>query len=49
MTSNRAYRRAKSKEEALKEIEKNAGKQFDPKFAKEFVRWINKIEEKLKA
>ncbi len=34
MTSNRAYRRALSLEEALDEIEKQAEKQFDPELAK---------------
>ncbi|NLC43939.1 MAG: diguanylate cyclase [Clostridiales bacterium] len=38
MTEDRIYRRALSKKTALKEIGKNAGKQFDPKIAELFVR-----------
>ena len=37
MTSDRPYRKALSREVALKEIEKNAGKQFDPAMAKAFL------------
>lgn len=37
MTSDRPYREALSKEEALKEIEKNAGTQFHPNLAIKFV------------
>jgi len=33
MTSDRPYRKALSKQEAIDEIRKNAGKQFDPKIA----------------
>ena len=37
MTSNRSYRKALTKEEALKEIEVNAGTQFHPLLADVFV------------
>ena len=37
MTEDRVYRRALSREDALKEIERNAGTQFDPKIARLFV------------
>ncbi|OGP87598.1 MAG: hypothetical protein A2157_13780 [Deltaproteobacteria bacterium RBG_16_47_11] len=38
MTSTRPYRRAQSKVEALKELEKGAGKQFHPDLVKAFKR-----------
>jgi putative two-component system response regulator len=38
MTSNRPYRKALSKEEALAEIRKGAGAQFDPAMAEAFVK-----------
>lgn len=37
MTEDRVYRKSKTKEEALAEIEKHAGTQFDPKIAKLFI------------
>lgn len=40
MTSNRPYRKALSRETALKEIEKNEGKQFDPVVSKVFLEWM---------
>jgi anti-anti-sigma factor len=40
MTSTRHYRGALSKKEALEEIRKNAGTQFDPNLAKLFVQMI---------
>ncbi len=33
MNSNRVYRKKLTKEDILEEIEKNKGKQFDPKIA----------------
>jgi HD-GYP domain-containing protein (c-di-GMP phosphodiesterase class II) len=36
MTSDRPYRKKWSFEQALKEIEKNAGKQFDPQVVRAF-------------
>ena len=38
MTEDRVYRKALSKEEALEEIRRNAGIQFDPKLANIFVK-----------
>jgi putative nucleotidyltransferase with HDIG domain len=38
MTSDRTYRRALSREEALSELERNAGTQFDPSVVKAFMR-----------
>lgn len=38
MTSSRPYRSAKTKEEALKEIEGGMGTQFDPRVAKAFLK-----------
>ncbi len=38
MTSDRPYRKALSAEEALSELERNAGTQFDPAVAEAFVR-----------
>lgn len=41
MTSDRPYRLALTKEQALNEIEKNAGTQFHPILAEEFVELMN--------
>jgi HD-GYP domain-containing protein (c-di-GMP phosphodiesterase class II) len=40
MTSNRPYRRAMTQEQALAEIKRCAGSQFDPHLAKEFIQMI---------
>ncbi len=40
MTSTRPYRKALSKEEACKELEKEAGKQFHPELVKAFLRAV---------
>ncbi|AZR72093.1 hypothetical protein BBF96_01010 [Anoxybacter fermentans] len=42
MTSNRVYRKACSKEEALKEIQACSGSQFDPQLSKVFIKMIEK-------
>ncbi len=42
LTCGRPYKQPVSKEEALKEIEENAGLQFDPAIAKIFVDWMRK-------
>ena len=38
--SNRVYRNKLTKEDIVNEIEKNKGKQFDPKIADTFLRLI---------
>lgn len=40
MTTNRVYRQKMSKDEAVKEIIKGSGKQYDPKLAKAFVEKV---------
>lgn len=40
MNSNRVYRNKLTKEDIVNEIEKNKGKQFDPKIADTFLRLI---------
>lgn len=42
MTSDRPYRKALSKEEALQEIRKNAGTQFHPALAEKFTEMLSK-------
>lgn len=44
MTNDRSYRKAMPKEEAIKEIIKNAGTQFDPGVVIAFVNVINEVD-----
>jgi len=41
MTNDRIYRKAISKEEAITEIKRNAGSQFDPEVVKAFIEVIS--------
>ncbi|MDY6827018.1 MAG: diguanylate cyclase [Bacillota bacterium] len=41
MTNDRPYRRAMSKEEAIEELKRNSGTQFDPNLVEKFLRIIN--------
>ncbi len=47
MTEDRPYRKGMSKQEAIAEIERNVGTQFDPRLAKIFVEIISETHEKL--
>ena len=42
MTTDRPYRAALTKEEALEEIRKNAGTQFHPLLAEKFIAMMNR-------
>ncbi len=42
MTTDRPYRKALSKDQAIKEIKDNAGKQFDPNISKVFINLLSK-------
>jgi len=44
MTSNRPYRKALTKEEARKELEKESGERFDPQVIKAFLRVLEREE-----
>ncbi len=46
MTHERPYKKAVSKEEAIKELKKGAGKQFDGKLVKEFIEKVLSINSK---
>jgi HD-GYP domain-containing protein (c-di-GMP phosphodiesterase class II) len=43
MTSDRPYRRALSREDALEELRRNAGTQFDPRVVKAFARTLGEL------
>ena len=48
MTSNRSYRAARSKEEAIKELKKHSGSQFNPEIVEIFLQILqeeNNLEE----
>ena len=45
MTSDRAYRKALSREKAMSEIVKHSGKQFDPYIAELFLEYLKENEE----
>ena len=45
MSSNRVYRKKFSKTEALEELRRNSGTQFDPKIVEAFIRALKKDEE----
>jgi HD-GYP domain-containing protein (c-di-GMP phosphodiesterase class II) len=42
ITSNRPYRKGRSRDEAVEEIRRQAGKQFDPIIVRMFMRAINR-------
>jgi len=44
MTSDRPYRKALSREEAVSELKRNAGTQFDPKVVDAFLRLLEKTD-----
>jgi HD-GYP domain-containing protein (c-di-GMP phosphodiesterase class II) len=48
MTSDRPYRKAMSPEQALAEIERNAGTQFDPQVVAAFKRVITRMQPRLR-
>ncbi len=48
MTADRPYRRARSKEEALQEIVRKAGSQFDPEIAEIFISIIKEMSDAAK-
>ncbi|HYA40767.1 MAG TPA: HD domain-containing phosphohydrolase [Syntrophobacteraceae bacterium] len=46
MTSKRAYRDAMSREEAVAELRRNSGKQFDPRALEAFLKVVENIEDR---
>jgi len=44
MTSDRPYRKALSLEQAVEELRKNSGRQFDPELVQAFLRVLGKLE-----
>jgi HD-GYP domain-containing protein (c-di-GMP phosphodiesterase class II) len=44
MTSDRPYRRALSREQALAEVERCAGTQFDPEIARVFLELFAEVD-----
>ena len=42
MTHDRPYRAAVSKEDALAEVSRQSGKQFDPRLVEVFLKWHKK-------
>jgi len=45
MVTDRPYRKAMSQKEAIEELEKNAGTQFDPKVVSAFIRVLQQLSE----
>jgi len=46
MTHDRVYRKAMNKEEAIKELKRCAGTQFDPELVELFLKCLDNNEEK---
>ena len=44
MTSNRPYRKAMTKTEAVAELRRYAGTQFDPVLVKKFIVFLDELE-----
>lgn len=45
MTTERPYKRALNKQEAIRELLENAGKQFDPKVTEVMIQLLNEMKE----
>lgn len=43
MTNNRPYRKAMAKEDAIEEIVRSKGKQFDPKLVDKFIELVGNL------